>query len=253
MDNDVTESKSPAAGPATPPKDEGPEKDVRAHQKIMVRNRSLRYIHKQMLVLVLWSALTTLLAVIGAVMAFQTKLPPQYIPVDEQGLLLPMIPLNKPSLDESGINEFALDALRAVNTFDYINWRNQFPAAEDFFTPKSWENYLAELTSRNTMNAIVERRMIVTPNFMGAPRVVEEGLDGEGVYNWKVEQKVRIDYRAHVIKDGGATDNGNQQYGTIVLTIQRVPTPVSARGVAIKTYMFLPSTPEAAAAVSASP
>lgn len=216
-------------------------KSHRAHEKVVVRNRALRYIHKQVLVLALWSVATSALALVSAVIAFQTKLPPQYIPVTESGALLESIPINKPSLDESAINEFALEAIRAVNTFDYINWRNQFPVAEEYFIPKSWEEYVAELTARNTMTAILERRMIVTPNLTGAPSVVQEGVDETGVYTWKVEQGVRIDYRAHATLANGSTDGGNQQFGKIILTIQRVPTLLSARGVAVKTYMFLPS------------
>jgi intracellular multiplication protein IcmL len=210
------------------------------HEKIVIRNRSLRYIHKQLIVLTLWSTCVAAVAIIVAIIGFQTKLPPQYIPVTEEGRLLPIIPLSRASVDDSEIGAFTIEAIKSINTFDYINWRNQLPLSADYFIPKAWTAFMDELSDRKTLNAILDRKMIVTPNIISAPEVVRQGVDG-GIYTWQVEIDVRIDYRAHVISTTGGVDSGNRQEGTIRLIIQRVPSTINSRGIAIQSYLFIPT------------
>lgn len=76
--------------------------------------------------------------------------------------------------------------------------------------------------------------MVVSVLPMGDVKITWEGLAPNGVYVWVAEVPVSIRYTAH-------TENspGNRQEGIARLTISRVPTTNSPRGIAIQTYRVI--------------
>jgi intracellular multiplication protein IcmL len=216
------------------PKD--PTRRARA-ERVVVRNLAVTSIHRRLLGMVV---LATLLALVVCSIAFSVvtrKVPPQFIPVTEDGRLLPQPPLSKPNIDQAGISAFALEALHALNTYDYVNWRDQLNAAQAYFTPKGWGDYAAELQRVGTMRAVEERQHIVSMRPNGPVAVLREGVDTDGSYFWDVEVPLVISYKAHLDAQGSGSGS-NRQEGVARLHIVRVKTTQIPRGIAIGVYGF---------------
>lgn len=206
-------------------------------ERVVVRNLSTTAIHRRLLGLVMMSTLLALaVCVVSASIAFR-RVPPQYIQVQADSRLLPVSPLSQPNLDDAGISAFALEAIQALNTYDYLNWRDQINQAQIYFTPDGWGKYKGELDRVGTMRAVEERKQIVSFRPEGPVRVASKGLATDGFYTWDVEVPAVVSYVGHAQKMSAAATS-NRQQGVIRLRIKRIPLALSDKGVAISGYGY---------------
>lgn len=205
--------------------------------QVVVRNMSVFSIHRRLLGLVVIATLLLASTIIVAVSISLRKTPPQYIQVLEDSRLLPVSSLAKPNMDEAGISGFALQAIKALNTYDYLNWKDQLNNTQIYFTPDGWGKYKEELQRVGTIRAVEERRQIVTYRPNGAVRVVNEGVGPDGLYTWDVEVPSIVSYVAHLQQVGSSTGSNRQEIN-IRLRIKRIPSTLSPSGVAISGYGY---------------
>lgn len=203
----------------------------RSAEKVVSRNLAVSSIYRKLIGLAFVATLAAVISVVAAMSLAAKRVPPQFVPVLADGRVLPLIPLDRPNLSQARLAEFSLEAIHALNTYDYINWIDQLNAAQVYFSPGGWMGYQEELMSVDTMKAVEARKMVVSVTPQGEVRVVQEGKIS-GVYAWRVEVPVLIRYTAHT----GTESGGNTQEGVVALTISRVPTTVNERGVAIQLY-----------------
>lgn len=210
--------------------------------RVLVRNLAVMQTHRRVLGLALVATVVAAVSVGGAVAVARHKVPPQYVPVTADGRLIELLPLNRPNLDEAGIASFTLEAVRAVNTYDYINWRDQLNGAQVYFSPRAWGDYSAQLQSTGTINAVQARKMVVSIQPKGPVKLVNEGIPENGPYQWRVDVPVLISFTAHGVvgSDGSPSNGSNRQEGTINLLLSRAPPSVSSRGVVVQVYRFTP-------------
>lgn len=204
----------------------------RAAEQVVSRNIAVTSIYRKLIGLAFVATIAAVISVVAAMSLAAKRVPPQYVPVLADGRLLPLIPLDRPNVNQAKIAEFSLKAIHALNTYDYINWIDQLNEAQVYFSPAGWAGYEKEIMSVDTLKAVEARRMVVSVRPMGDVEVVQEGKAPNGVYAWRVEVPVLIRYTAHT----GAESGGNTQQGTVTLTISRVPTTVNERGLAIQLY-----------------
>lgn len=210
-------------------------KSARA-ERVVVRNMAVTVIHRRLLGLVVMSALLAVIVCVASFAIATRKVPPQYIQVQSDGSLLPVAPLSVANVDDAGIGAFALEAARAVNTYDYLNWRNQINSAQTYFTPDGWTRYKDELTRVGTMRAVEARKQIVTFSPSGPVRIASKGVGPDGLFTWDVELPSTISYVGHVQQ--GNSSSSNRQEGVVRLRIKRIPLALSDRGVAISGYGY---------------
>lgn len=230
-------SENATATPAKTPASKSPPRTPGV--RVRVRNAAVHILYRRLIAVALVaflaaaSSVTAMFAIIGK------PVPPVYIPITDDGRLLPLIPMEKPNMDHGGLGEFALRAVRAVNTYDYINWRDQLSAAETFFSPQGWNAYQKNFKQSNTINAVIDRRMIVSVRPTGTVKFIREGVSRSvGSYVWQVDVPVEVTYTAHVVDANQSSDPGSQLRGDITLYISRVPTTVNQEGVAVQIYIF---------------
>ena len=212
-----------------------PRSSRRSAEQVVARNIAVESLYRKLIGLAIIATIAAAISIFAAMSLAAKRVPPQFVPVLSDGRLLPLVPLDKPNMNQAGIAEFSLDAVRALNTYDYINWISQLNAAQQYFSPAGWKAYEEELLDVATLKAVEARKMIVSVRPAGDVRVMKEGLAGNGVYAWMVEVPVVIKYTAHT--DGQV--GGNTQEGVVTLTISRVPTTANSYGVGIQLYKLV--------------
>ena len=208
----------------------------RSAEQVVARNIAVASIYRKLIGLALIATAAAAFSIISAVSLASKRVPPQYVPVLDDGRLLPLVPLSKANMNQAAIANFSLDAIRALNTYEYINVISQINTAQQYFSPAAWSAYDQELANVGTLKAVSARKMIVSVRPTGDVRVVKEFVADNGVYVWAVEAPVSITYTAHIGQDG---QGGNAQDGVVKLVISRVPTTLNPRGVAIQKYKLV--------------
>lgn len=207
-------------------------------EKVVARNIAVTSVHRRLLAL---AVISTFLAVAIVMVAFSIatrKVPPQYIPVASDGTLLELQPVSQPNMDDARVIEFSLKALRAINTYDYINYRDQFQLAQDYFTTAGWNAYLQDYESVGTIRAVTERKQIVSVRPNGAGKIVATRRGPAGEHMWHVEIPAVISYTAHN-NLSGANTGSNKQVGRAVFFVARVPNTIHPDGVLLASYGFI--------------
>lgn len=164
-----------------------------------------------------------LIALIGAIaiIALQiiTRPTPKWIAMDTEGRIIELAPLDAPVMTTAAITAWSERVVREVNTLDYLHWRDQLARVQPMFATTAWERFLAEFEdSGNRMQ--LEKKRIILEVSTEAARIIQEGVNSEGQYSWKVE--VPINIIAH------ATDQNILKSRQVVhLTVSRVDARVN--------------------------
>jgi intracellular multiplication protein IcmL len=205
--------------------------------KVVERNQAVYLIMRRLIGAAILATVAAGVSVVGMLGIYGKPVAPVYVPVTDDGHLLPLVPLNQPNVGRGEVGAFALEAIHAINTYDYINFRDQLNQASVYFSPKGWNQFNDQLKTTRTLDAVQERHMIVSVKPMGEVSVPAEASQ-DGLYTWRVEVPVEVDYTAHAQLANGMADTGNRQKGTVILFISRVPTTINPRGLAIQVYQF---------------
>lgn len=216
--------------------DKPKRKSKRSSAETVVARNLLAYaLIRRSTVLLLVAVVCALVSVTAAIKIFSMAPPPRFIQLTADGRVLPMIPLTEPNAESGEVIRFAVDSVKWINTYDYVNWRDQIQAQSDRFSSKGWRSYMDGLEASSTLAAVREKRMVVTSNAIGRSYIDKEGkLDGSGPYMWVAKVPVEIRYLP-------AEDNEssrNTQKGVVTAYVKRVPVEVSSRGYVIEAYLF---------------
>lgn len=202
---------------------------------VTIRNQSLVLAYRRLSLAALMSVAAAVACVLVLFLVAGRPVPPQYIPITKDGRLLPLIPLNKPNVNDGVVGEFALKTIQEVNNYDYLNWRTQVPRAQRNFLPDAWKSYMREFEATNILRTVEDRKMIVSTTASGSVEMVNQGLVN-GIYTWRVAVPIRIQYTAHADGNQGLGSLGSE--GVVTLYIQRVPLTVSDSGLAVRSYQY---------------
>lgn len=228
--------------PASPPakdskgRHHGKSSDRHGLERVIERNVATHLVARRLTGVAMVSLLAAAISVLCTIGIIGRPVPPQYLPVTAAGELLPMPPLDKPNMDKGAVGAFALDAIHAIYTYDYINWKDQLNSASSYFSPRGWDQFQQEYVANHTLDAVKARKMIVSVKPTGEV-TIKDGV-GNGVWLWIVSVPVTVTYTAHVMTQAGAADPGNVQSGTLSLYMSRVPTTISPKGIAIQMVRF---------------
>jgi hypothetical protein len=185
-------------------------------------------------IIAMLSLLCAVLSVLSVYQVLQVKAPPQYIQLTEDGRIFPLTPLSKSNISDGDMIRFASDSVKWINTYDYMNWRDQLQAQASRFTEGGWTAYLDLLTSRDTLTAVENRRMVVTSTMTGPAQIEKQGTVAESNrYTWIVKVPVAVRYTP-----SAESSQPLNQEGVVTLYIVRVPLATNQRGYAIWLYQF---------------
>ena len=139
-----------------------------------------------------------------------------------------MIPLDQPNMSVSSLLQWVTSSVVSVNTFDFVNYRDQLQKASEFFTAEGWQAYLTALQSSRNLDAVIQKKLTVTAVATGAPVIVRQWLEN-GVMTWQIQLPVLITYQS--------ASNYVPQNNIIILKVQRISTLLSPNGIGIEDYV----------------
>lgn len=154
--------------------------------------------------------------------------PPRYIAMYPDGRLLPLIPLSQPNMSSSALLQWANSAAIAAYTYSFVNYRSELQAASEFFTPDGWRAFLDQLKTNGNLDAVIDKKLIVSAVATQAPFILEEG-ELNGRYTWKVQMGMLITYQS-------ASQVAPQQV-VVTLLIQRLSPLSSPKGIGISQFI----------------
>lgn len=153
---------------------------------------------------------------------------PKYFATYANGSLVPMVALDKPNVTTSALLQWANTAVIAVNTYDFVTYRDKLQKASEYFTADGWQAYLTNLEASRNLAAVIDKKLVVSAVATGAPVILREGIV-DGVYAWTVQIPILITYQS--------ASEYSQQSLVVTLLIKRVPTLTNPFGVGINSYV----------------
>lgn len=224
----------PKADAAKAPTKPAPIPNSGALERVVLRNNFYRDNYRRLMVVCLGLILITLGLGAWGFYERANKPPPQYFATTFDGKLIPLIPLDQPSLSDNQLLQWSTEAAVAAYTFNYVNYRKALQDVRIYFTKTGYQYFLKALRDSNNLQAVIDKKMIVSATPTGAPIILRKGIlnDGteEGIYSWQVQLPMEIFFQS---EQSPITQN-------IILTmiITRVPTLESPSGVGIASFVI---------------
>ncbi len=196
---------------------------------VVVRNEFYRDGYRALLRLVILLSLiigALVLVLLGMVNARKPE--NRYFATTEDGRLIPMVPLSQPNLSTPALLSWSAQAATEVMTFGFSDYRRRLQESSRNFTRTGWESFTTALNQSGMIDAIEQKRQVVTAVPAGAPILESEGLVA-GRYQWVVQMPMKLSYQA------GADRRTRNILVRIV--IARVPRLESSNGVGIDQWL----------------
>jgi len=200
----------------------------KALETVVLRNTFYRDNYYRMMAICVWLTLL-LIGLVGFAFYQRTLRPaPQYFATTPDGTLIQLVPLDQPNLSPNTLVQWATQASTAAYTFNFVNYREAFQYARGFFTTEGYNNFIKALSDSRNLEAVKEKKLVVSSVPTGVPVIVNEGKIGDR-YAWQVEMPMLISYQS-------ATEVIRQDIKLSLLVV-RVPTLDSPRGVGIAQFI----------------
>ena len=150
---------------------------------------------------------------------------PRYFAATPNLKLAPMTPLSKPVMSESGLLNWAAQAVTDTFSIDFVHWRHQLSRVSKNYTHKAFESMLSSLQSSGNLSYIRKNRLSVSVTATQAPVILQKGQIG-GSEAWKIQMPLKLSYES-------SQGVNNTQTLVATLIVKRVSTHQFPRGVAI--------------------
>lgn len=196
---------------------------------VALRNRFFYMMYRHATLVFLASLISAIVSVAFLIFFIRQPIPPQYVPVNEEGRYIPLIPLNERNKTDAEIQRFTLSALKKIYQYDYVNFPDQIQEGASYFTQKGWNDYLEAFTDSRVLLAVKENNWVVTFQPKGLP-VIREAQLRDGVFSWAVEMDVAL---------GFVGKTGSQMNGTVSVIINRISVIDNPSGIGINRLIFV--------------
>ena len=158
----------------------------------------------------------------------------KYFATSINGRITPLYPLDEPNQSDSAVLQWANQAAIASFTYNFVNYRSERQAASGFFTAEGWEQFLTALKLSNNLDAVKDKKMIVSAVATQAPVILKKGVMLNDRYEWKVQMPILVTYQS--------ASEFSQQSNIVTMLITRVSTLNSPRGIGISQFIVGPAT-----------
>jgi len=199
-----------------------------AVEVVRLRNEFYRDSYRKVVIALLVCIFVVLMLAGSLVYIIGNPPMPKYFATSTDGRIMPLVPLDRPNLSTAALLQWANTAAVAAYTYNFVNYRQALQAASDFFTPEGWQGFMSELQSSNNLNAVIDKKLIVSAVATGAPVVLDQGVI-LGAYTWRVQLPLLVTYQS--------ASQFSQQAITVTMLINRVSTLSSPLGVGISQFI----------------
>lgn len=133
---------------------------------------------------------------------------PIYFVGDTAGRFVQNIPLSDANMPVADVTAWAVEAVEAAYTYDFVNYRSQLQNSQKYFTEYGWRNFMKGLQASNNLEALTQRKLVATAKVIAPPKLIKEGLVGQNkVHTWLFEMPVIVSYLPPPYDGKGKFDN----------------------------------------------
>lgn len=197
---------------------------------VALRNRFFFMLYRNSALVFLTSLIGFAFSVLFLVLFAKQPVPPQYIPINEDGTLIKLTPLSE-CKDDSEVQKFTTSAINKLFKYDYINYADQLQSAASYFTTDGWNEYLDQFKNANQLLAVKENRWVVTVQPNSVPIITKKWVENNTCM-WEVKTTVSMMYI------GNSSQNPK---GDIYMRLRRQSVISNADGLGITKLVFAES------------
>lgn len=161
----------------------------------LIFERNQFYRRQYFLALAVFALTLVVNAILCFMLYFVYKNPtaPIYFATNNVGQLIKIIPVTQPNLSQDETIAWAIEAVQAAYSYDYMNYRQELQHSQKYFTEYGWRNFMQAFQASNNLTAVKSRKLVVMAKVIGQPKVIAEGILS-GAYAWKFEMPVLVTY-----------------------------------------------------------
>lgn len=159
------------------------------------------------------------------------NLEPRYFASTDDGRIIPLIPLDEPTLSVADVIDFAQKATRRSMTLDFLNFRSQLEDSRQYFTDAGFDSFLGTMSESGILDSIRNGRYNMSASTDTGVLAQQGVLNGRRVYI--------INFPLTLKLSGQTTDRPDQRFIATV-RVERISTAIDAQGVAITSIVTEP-------------
>lgn len=156
------------------------------------------------------------------VVQFWFRPDPKYFATSGEGRIIPLVPLDQPTVNHDAVLAFAQRVALSSFVFDFANLQGQLGGLARSYTSNGYETLINSLQKNGVLDLVKAKRYVATAVATSAPVVTWSGKD-RGVFKWRVEMPVTITLQ-------GQTERKDVSV-TLILMVERVPTVDAPDGI----------------------
>lgn len=148
----------------------------------------------------------------------------RYFLSDTEGRIREIVALDRPVESLPVISAWVANAVSQSLTFSFANYRQEFAAARQHFTPEGWAEFERALLDSGLLRIVRENMYVATAVPTSAPVLSQQGLMN-GRYAWRFQIPMVVSYESAAQRMG--------QNLMVTVTVVRVPETDNPRGLGI--------------------
>ena len=128
----------------------------KAAELVFNRNFFYRDNYKRVMIIGLVSIVSNIILAMAVAYAIFNPAPSRFIVTSPDGRIIPVEPLSAAVKSPPQILAWANMAATKINSFDFVNYRQQLQEASNYFSIDGWSDYKAQLKSTGNLKFVVE-------------------------------------------------------------------------------------------------
>lgn len=152
-----------------------------------------------------------------------------YFTIDQVGRVIPIKALSEPYVTEAMLLNWVTEKVAKAYQMDPQNYRDQVGELEPFFTTDGYQQYIESLKSSGTIDLLTKNLLVSSAVPLKTPVIVERNVTPAGVYYWRVQVPMLVDYRS--------STRSAQKRRLIDVVVVRRQTLESPQGIGISQFV----------------
>lgn len=177
-------------------------------------------------------AICVLIVLLGVSVWMGMTKRPQVLGLTESGRVIPLVPLDKPYVNDARVVSFADECTRSAFSHDFVNYRQTEVEASKCFTSAGAESFAQAMEP--LLEDLQQRRMVMSVTPVKPPVVVRTFRRGS-VYSWQVQSVITLNRE-------GTRERMTPASYVVDMVIERVPLEESVRGISVAQITLRPGT-----------
>lgn len=201
-------------------------------ESVLVRAATYKTAFRAMTIYAFIATVAAGLATTATVYLALTRPDPKYFATTSEGQILPLVPLDQPHQSNAAVANYAVTAVTSALTYSFDRYKQQFQAAQDYFTqPTGWNSFVKAVDQSDILKLVKKRRFNSTAIAQNAI-IVKQGVNAQGVYEWIIQMPVRVTYQS-------ASEVTGQNL-TVTIYMRRLQTYQTPAAMAIDRFIAAP-------------